>query len=269
VFGRRKRGDAGGQRGGPGGALPDDPADLLAVADRLRLLAAGDADPALLVRALAAAKAAADANRDDPDARAVALSMMCVLYRTQAARAGGTGSLRSAIQAGREGYALAARTGSEVGGRCASALATTLIDLYQSNHEAAAIDEAVELSRQAVDGLDPDHEEYVGMLSNLGNALLLASQAHESSDLLNESIAASRLAMRAIGPTHDRFVNVSVNLASALFRQALTTMSVTSVRETQALLQAALRKMRPGDPNRPAVLGFAAQVDRAVSILDR
>jgi hypothetical protein len=267
VFGRRKHGETRGRRGDAGAAPPADPGSALATAERLRQQVAGDADPALLDRALAAATAAVDANRDDVDGRAVALSMVCVLQRTRAARGGDLRALRAAVEAGRAGYALTAASGTGVRGRCASALSTTLLDLYQAQRDVAAIDEAVELSRRTVDDLDPDDGEYVGMLSNLGNALLLASQAHGDADLLNESVAVSRMASREIGPTDDRLVTVSVNLASALSQQAITTMSIAPLQEAQRLVHTALRHVDARSPNRRTVLEFAAKLDRAMTAL--
>jgi hypothetical protein len=73
-----------------------------------------------------------------------------------------------------------------------------LIDLFQEQGDVAAIDEAVVLNRTIVDELDPDDGEYVGMLSNLANSLMLAAKAHSDLDLVNESVVAGRAALREL-----------------------------------------------------------------------
>jgi len=245
-----------------------DTSDILGTADRLRLQVAADGHPEILSIALQFARLAAETHRQNPSGRAFALSILCVLHRTHAARGGGVTALREAVGAGREACDLAA-SAPRLRERCKSALATALLDLHCQEPSLAVLDEAVALSRQVVDTTDPDDVEYAGMLGNLANALLVASDARDDLALLDESIVVTRSALWELASGDDRIVMLSTSLASALWQRIVMTksVSVAALREAQAHAHAAVRHMPPSNPQRASVLQLAATIDQAVAML--
>ncbi len=246
-----------------------DPARLLANADTLRLVAMRSADPQSLQLAIVAADLATK-ECPDPADQAVAWSMLCVLHREAATRGGGQGALQSRLdtaeQAGRRGLDLAP-DGSQEWFRCASALATVLLERHLRLGDSTALPEAVELNRRIVAELDLDSPEYPGALGNLTNALKLLYGVTRDPALIEEAVVTAREAVELVRPDSPHYANVRVNLASAIAVQLSRTPSRALLDEARGHLRTALAALPPGHPHRATVEAFAAQLERGANLL--
>lgn len=246
-----------------------DPTRLLADADTLRLVAMRGADPRSLQLAIVAADLATK-ECPDPADQAVAWSMLCVLNREAATRGGGHGAVQrlldTAEQAGRQGLSLVP-DGSEQWFRCASALATVLLERHLRLGDSTALPEAVELNRRIVAELDLDSPEYPGSLGNLTNALKLLHGVTRDPALIEEAVVTAREAVELVQADSPHYANVRVNLASAIAVQLSRTPSRALLDEARGHLRAALAVLPAGHPHRPTVQMLAAQLDRGAELL--
>lgn len=253
------------RRGSAARPGPADPARLLADADTLRLVAMRSADPRSLQRAIVAADLATRACPDPAD-QAVAWSMLCVLHRASATRGGGRAALDTAEQAGRRAVGLAP-DGSQEWFRCASALATVLLERHLRLGDGTALPEAVELNRRIVAELDLDSPEYPGMLGNLTNALKLLYGVREDPALIEEAVVVAREAVELVGPGSPHHAAVRVNLASAIAVQLSRTPTRALLDEARGHLRTALAALPAGHPDRRAVQALADQLERGAELL--
>jgi tetratricopeptide (TPR) repeat protein len=118
--------------------------------------------------------------------------------------------LRLALQATPDGFIRA---------RILSNLASALVSRYEQAGKAADLEEAIALSRTAVESAVGAGETCVGMLATLANALRVWFEHTGKSADLENAVAANTAAVALTPSTHAGFATRQTNLAAALQRR--------------------------------------------------
>ncbi|MCX5402350.1 CHAT domain-containing protein [Streptomyces sp. NBC_00102] len=246
--------------------LHEQAGDQVAVAERHR-------DPALLERALHAARAAVDSTpvRAGP-IRASALALWGLALRLRYEREGDPRDLDAAIGALREAGTAA---GSRHPGRAGilSALAASLRERHERAGGLEDLLEGVRTARAAVEAGGPDDRG--GRLHNLGLALRLRHERTGDQRDLEEAIAVHREAVALTPPGHRDHSLLQQGLANALDVRFELASAAEDLRARMDALEAAVdttagAALRPGGELAPDAgsRGTAAAVTRAGALVN-
>ncbi|MGH3833126.1 MAG: CHAT domain-containing protein, partial [Pseudonocardiaceae bacterium] len=134
-----------------------------------------------------------------------------------------------------------------------SSLGNTLQELFGCTQDPVHVTEAAELYRRAIRAVPPDHPVFAGLVSNLGNVLLIQAVSRDDIRFLDEAIDAGRTAVRVTAPGDSEYPARLCNLGSALLQRFFRTQSMVELNEAQRLFKLALMGLPLEHVSRPKV----------------
>ncbi|MCM2422185.1 CHAT domain-containing protein [Streptomyces sp. RKAG293] len=200
-----------------------------------------------------AARIAVEASGGVQVRRAEALDTLADVLQTRWLLTEDPAALEDAVGLGEEAVALTPAALPSTRAGYLGNLGVARLHRYKATSNRADLDEAIRLTREALDLIDDDHPDAGRYLSNLGVALAERAEPAGSDDRLDEAIEVCRAAVRSSPPGPARIPRLS-NLGSALYARYERFGDLADLDEDVDCQREAVRAAPLGHPDRPGLL---------------